>query len=122
MPSPLNPNVALKTWRRMFNMLNFLKNKTFYDIGIDILAGEARNRVRFRPVFTLRESRRTPGPALQRGRGRRLRLHPLRLGSETLRLLHRWDSLKEFKKIFPPIDLSQGIHLNSTVKREPSQH
>jgi hypothetical protein len=36
----LNPNVALKTWRRMFNMLNFLKNKTFYDIGIDIPAGE----------------------------------------------------------------------------------
>jgi hypothetical protein len=35
----------------MFNMLNFLKNETFYDVGIHITAGEVRDRVRFRHVF-----------------------------------------------------------------------
>jgi hypothetical protein len=32
-------------------MRNFLKNKTFYDIGIGITAGEARESVCFRHVF-----------------------------------------------------------------------
>ena len=37
--------------------------------------------------FTLRESRKTPDPALPRVRSSRLRLRPRRLGSEALRLL-----------------------------------
>jgi hypothetical protein len=55
-------------------MLDFLPNKTFYDTGIDIPAGEVKNHARFGYFFTLRESRRTPYPALQRIHSRRLRL------------------------------------------------
>ena len=45
--------------------------------------------VDFAMLFTLRESRRTSDPMLSRIRGKRLQLHPRRLGSEALRLLQR---------------------------------
>jgi hypothetical protein len=41
----------------------------------------------------LRESRRNPDPALPRDRSKLRRLHPWRLGSESLRLLQRWGRL-----------------------------
>jgi hypothetical protein len=42
-----------------------------------------------------RESRRKPDPALPRDRSKALRLHPWRLGSDSLRLLQRWGQFIE---------------------------
>ncbi len=54
--------------------------------------------VDFAMLFTLRESRRTPDPALLRIRSKELRLTLRGLDSEALRLLQRWGKATRFNR------------------------
>jgi hypothetical protein len=65
----------------------------------------------FAMLFTLRESQRTSDLVLSRVRGKRLQLHPRRLGSEALRLLQRWskDCLKTITEKVIEKNLVQGM-------------
>ena len=65
----------------------------------------SKDKVDFAMVFTLRESRRTSDPVLSRVRGKRLQLHPRRLGSEALRLLQRWGKVT---KLSPKTQIQIG--------------
>jgi hypothetical protein len=61
----------------------------------------SKDGVDFAMLFTLRESRRTSDPVLSRVRGKRLQLHPLRLGSEALQLFQRWGKACAAFNFFP---------------------
>jgi len=61
--------------------------RCFHPASLFELRPDKKDDANFVIFFTLQESRRAPDPALSRVRGSARQLHPLRLGSATLRLL-----------------------------------